>query len=103
MVKVCLDACCSVCSQANAEWRASERELGSFPQFAKSVFSFLPELHKNSTYSVVRSPPALSLPNAAATVRFPTGGGMRRRKPLLFLTWGVALHASLGAGIVVSL
>lgn len=79
-----------------------ERELGTLPLFERSVFSFLPELHKNPICGVSTSPSTLSLPNAAAetsaTVGFSTGGGMQGRKPLLFLTSGVTLCPSLGGG-----
>lgn len=84
-----------------------ERELGTLPLFERSVFSFLPKLHKNPVRGVSTSPSALSLPNAAAetsaTVGFSTGGGMQGRKPLLFLTSGVTLCPSLGGGVVASL
>lgn len=79
-----------------------ERELGTLPLFERSVFSFLPELHKNPVCGVSTSPSTLSLPNAAAetsaTVGFSAGGGMQGRKPLLFLTSGVTLCPSLGGG-----
>lgn len=53
---------CAVMLVAILTWEGGqqERELGTFPLFKMSIFSFLPKLHKNPIHGVSRSTPALS-------------------------------------------